>query len=300
VSSGTLLAGYAVALALLGPRLLAGSTWTSARPRVGVLMWQALSLVVLLAVPAAVLLVQLCADPPSEGSPAAVMTTLVAAALLVCFAARIMWAAVRTVLAQRLHRRRTVGILDILGRRQVLGGHDVVVLDHAAPYAFCIPGPRSPRVVVTRGLLDSLSSRELEAVLLHERAHLRQHHHLALSSARVLAAAFGAVAPFLRTAEQEIARLVEMSADDAACRGVGRETMRAALAALVPGRAAPAVLSASACAVGDRLARLHPAPIPGGLRTGRRLAVGALAVTLVVPTLGLAADLLVTGWCAPL
>ena len=39
-----------------------------------------------------------------------------------------------------------------------------VVLDHAAPYAFCVGGRRH-RVVVTSGLLASLTAAELDAVL---------------------------------------------------------------------------------------------------------------------------------------
>jgi len=311
VTSALLLAAYAVVLAAVGPRILLRAPWTSAAPRLGIAMWQGLSVMVLGAPVVALVslgfgvvslcrdlaaLVHLCAGRLSDAPPISPSATVVASALLVGVVGRLAWALGRTVRDQRRQRRRTVGVIDILGRQDVERG--VLVLDHDAAYAFCVPG-RPARVVLTSGLLDSLSPDEIEAVLLHENAHLQQHHHLALSFARVLASAFGAVAPFLRTAEREVARLVEMCADDAACRGVGTETVRAALAGLVPGRDASLVLSASACAVGDRLTRLGSVGVADGTRSERNLGATTLALMLTLPVAGLVVDLLVSGWCPP-
>ena len=68
-------------------------------------------------------------------------------------------------------------------------------------------------------------------MLAHERAHLAGHHHLVLAFARALAVAIPGVALF-GTGAREIARLLEMAADDRAARSQGSQTLLDALLAL--------------------------------------------------------------------
>ena len=56
-------------------------------------------------------------------------------------------------------------------------GHEVRVLDGALPLAYCVPG-REPRVVLSDGVLQTLDREQVDAVLAHERAHLRHRHEL--------------------------------------------------------------------------------------------------------------------------
>lgn len=50
---------------------------------------------------------------------------------------------------------------------------DVAVIDSAVPNAFAVAGGRDEHLVVTTGLLESLEEEELEAVVAHELAHLK-------------------------------------------------------------------------------------------------------------------------------
>ena len=88
------------------------------------------------------------------------------------------------------------------------------MLDHPVPVAYCLPGLRS-RLVLSAGVLDALEPAAVQAVLAHERAHLRERHDLVV----LPFVAWGATAPFVRgmvCAQLAVAALVEMRADDVA------------------------------------------------------------------------------------
>lgn len=310
MTSAVLLVLYALLASTIAPRALIGARWVVETPRLGVVAWQGLVLSVLAAVVAAMLslslgflrlchevaaFVHLCVTGLAQEyqAPGGGLVTVMGLNLLGMIVARLVWSAVVVGRAEVKQRGQTTSMLDIVARRDVVP--DVLVLEHEAAYAFCLPG-RDARVVVTRGLLESLSPDQITAVLAHERAHIRQRHHLVLLSASVLSRAFSPVAPWLCMAEEQTARLLEMCADDAACRSVGRETLRLALTRLVPGRATPVLLGASACAVGERLERL---------RTRRRfrpaMLVGAAAVVVAsAPVFMVTRDLAFGGLCLPM
>jgi Zn-dependent protease with chaperone function len=65
----------------------------------------------------------------------------------------------------------------------------VDVIQAAQPYSFCY-GLLRPRICLSTGLVDLLSETELEAVLLHERYHLRSRDPLKVLLARALGRAF--------------------------------------------------------------------------------------------------------------
>lgn len=112
-----------------------------------------------------------------------------------------------------------------------------VMLDDPRPAAYCVAG-RPAAIVVTSGALAVLDPPQLHAVLAHERAHLaRGHHSLALVTGG-LAAAFPGVPLFTRGAG-EVAKLAEMSADDAAAKTAGRATLATALLAIATGARFP-------------------------------------------------------------
>lgn len=309
MTSAVLMVIYAVLASTFGTRALLRARWVVDAPRLAVVAWQGLMLSVLASAVAAMLslsfgflrlcheivvFVHLCVtglanhyQPQSGG-----LLGIVGLGFLAMTGARLAWSLAVVARAETKQRRRTISMLDIVARRDVVP--DVLVLEHEAAYAFCLPGSDA-RVVVTRGLLESLSPDEVTAVLAHERAHIRQRHHLVLLFSSVLCRAFSPVAPWLRVAEEQMARLLEMCADDAACRSVNRETLRVALSRLVPGRATPMLLGASVCAVGERLERL------GTQRRFRpAVVVGATAVVLALaPAALVVLDLAFGGLCLP-
>ncbi|MGH3379497.1 MAG: M56 family metallopeptidase [Actinoallomurus sp.] len=162
---------------------------------------------------------------------------------------------------------------------------DVVVLDHPVPVVYCVPSRTRP-IVVSSGALDQLERAELQAVLAHERAHLRHRHHVLLTVVDALAAAL-AWLPTFRDARHHLPLLLEMTADEIAARRWGRETVAAALRKLailpspVGGLAAG---GADTSALGRRLARLETSPIADDAQV-RRLTWVTAATSFAAPLL---------------
>ena len=143
--------------------------------------------------------------------------------------------------------------------RRLRGPGAAVVLDAAPRLAYCLPG-RPATIVLSSGALAVLDPAQLTAVLAHERAHLAGRHHLLLSLTRGLGASFPAV-PLFTLGSDEVARLAEMCADDAAARRAGRRTLVAALLAMGTGTPVPAAaLAATGCATAARVQRLLEPP----------------------------------------
>ncbi|WP_198540080.1 M56 family metallopeptidase, partial [Streptomyces sp. CT34] len=128
-------------------------------------------------------------------------------------------------------------VLDMVGRSDIERG--VVVLESDERAVYCLPGRRR-RTVVTTGTLRALDDVQLAAVLAHERAHLAERHTLVLAWSDALA--FPRI-PLFRDARAEVARLVELRADDVAATSPGRRAVAEALLQIASGRtrhAAPA------------------------------------------------------------
>jgi hypothetical protein len=158
------------------------------------------------------------------------------------------------------------------------------------PIAYSLGG-RRPLVVASSGLASRLTERELGAVLAHERAHVRGHHHLLTGCSEVLGRTLRFV-PLMRDLPGAVRLLVELSADQAAAARCGREPLRSALLSI---RAVEGPRRALAMAGGDTAIRLRRLDI--GSPAGRKptavlktLAVGfaaflapsAIAVLLIV------------------
>ena len=220
-------AGLVLALGLLvlAPRHLARAAWPARAPSYALVLWQALGLVGgLLAVEIAVT-VALSADGDTHGAAArallagsagvppwwALAAYVVALAVLVRLLSML---AVSTAGTLRARHRQRVLVDLVATRNPLLPGARVV--DHALPLAYCLPGLR-PRVVLSRGVLDLLREQEVRAVLAHESAHVEQRHDLVVLPFVALGATFPRLSA-VRTAQAEVALLVEMLADDRAAR----------------------------------------------------------------------------------
>jgi Zn-dependent protease with chaperone function len=116
-------------------------------------------------------------------------------------------------------------------RRGPMPDGDLFVIEAESPTAFAVPG-RHPHVVVSTGMLELLDADEQRAMLAHERAHLRHHHHRLIIATEVAAS----LLPLLWLPARKVRFATERWADQDATREVGdanivaRAIARAALA----------------------------------------------------------------------
>jgi Zn-dependent protease with chaperone function len=166
---------------------------------------------------------------------------------------------------------------------------DTRLLEHPAPVAFCIPGAR-PLLVLSSGIVAELDDDQLAAVVAHERAHLKEHHHLLLLPFVAWEAALP-VLPAAARAHAAVRDLVEMRADDVALTSLpgpgARRTLARAIVAAAGGAGGAGVpdgaLAVGGSATGARVVRLlePPRPLPAAARATALLSAGLL---LLLPT----------------
>lgn len=282
--AGVLAVGAAV-LVRSGPPWVARWSFLRRVPRAAVVLWQAGALAALVCVLG---LTWLVLGETLGAAERLAWWEWVAALGVVLFAlvvvARLLWALVRVIGSTGTRRRRHRDLVDLLAAAS--GDDDLRarnpglrVLAETRPLAYCLPGLRESRVVVSAGTLAVLSAEELSAVLAHERAHLRARHDVVLATFDAVHQAFPHAIRSELPAEQS-RLLVEMLADDAAVRGVGRRPLGRAMVALSSSVVPDEGLGAGAASTRVRLERLA-APERG--RTGwLAAAVYLLAVSLVL------------------
>jgi beta-lactamase regulating signal transducer with metallopeptidase domain len=280
------LLAYAAGLLAYGPPALARAAWPERSPRLAIaawltLTWSAAASLVLggatLAVPAngglAELLTACTALLRAEyAHPGGALPAWGGAAVSAAVTARLAWCTTATLAVRGRAARRHRRGLRLAGRADARLG--AIVVDHQEPAAYCLPGSRRP-VVVTSAALSVLDDAQVAAVLAHERAHQAGHHHLLVSAASALAAAFPRVPPF-RRAREEVARLAELAADDAAAARSPRLTVAGALLTLGAPPAGAAALGAGGSTAAARVRRLISAPRP---LSRAAAAAGTIAVT---------------------
>lgn len=292
-----ILLGYALFAATAGARTLRRSSWPHVTPRLGVLAWQALSGSLLLATVLAgaalslpeveasrdlASLMHACAlalrAQYSTASGALLSATGVG--LIVAVLGRLAWSLCRELLGARRARQVRLDALGVVAQRDELLG--VLVLEHAVPSAYCLPGPRR-EIVLTSGALQVLDAEELTAVLAHEEAHLRGRHHLVIAAARGLRRAFPFV-PLFRWAVQDVAELLEMLADDEASRRSDRLVVATALVRLAEGRVPAGALGARGVGALARVRRLTAGARRLGALRGAAVVICSASL-LVLPVL---------------
>lgn len=222
---------------------------------------------------------------------AALGAAFVALAAAVARGVRSAWLVRRATatLRARLHAEPAA----VPARLSVIAGRlgvEVEVVDDGAVYALTY-GTRDPRVAVSTGLLAAVDDAELEAVLLHERYHVRHRDPLKSACARVLSAA-AFFAPVVGHLQRRYLAARELAADRAAVRACGVRPLAGAL--YKAGASGPPAEACAAAAMGGgdllavRIAQLEDgAPPPFD-----RLPTAAVTVTaaaVVVLALGLSA-----------
>jgi Zn-dependent protease with chaperone function len=290
---------YSFAVAVLAPRLLLRLTHAGVAPRLGVAAWLAAigSVAASWAAAGGFLAGELVRDwsQPRQTMVSAcfaelravaagrygvgvqigllVVTALTAAALAV-----LVWRLGRSLLRARASTLDHARMARIAGRH--VAGLEAVVLDAPERAAYCVAG-RPHLIVVTSAALEALDEPHLGAVLAHERAHLAGRHHLLLAFTRGLATSLPRIALFT-TGATEVARLLEMCADDAAARAHGPRRVLGALLALSGAAPIPTgALGAAGVGILARAERLAAPPRPARrLRVRLLLGAGALGVVI--------------------
>lgn len=275
--TGIALASLAVVLAWAVPSALARSAWIQRAPRAGVVLWQALAVAAVLAAVGAAL-----AAPEEvlrawtgtvQFGTALVVAAGVAALLAGVIVARLVWVTIRLGLRTRRRRAHHAQMLHLLDTADP-DDRRMHVLTGPVPMAYCIPG-RSQKVVVTDAALALLDAAEVEAVIEHERAHLRARHDLVLEAFTALHASFPRLVRS-RTALDAVHHLLEMLADDVAAARVGSGVLRSALGKLGA--------TAESKSIECRRARLATGPDHHRQLIGAGAYLAAAAI-LAVPTL---------------
>lgn len=295
IVAALLLTALAVLLAEPASRALAGARWPARAPRAALALWQAVGLSAGLAAIGAGL--SFAISPLGDTLPAGVarlwhntlalrpldglavwhVVALAGAALLGArLAGVLLVSGARTLRDRRRHRM----IVDLVGTRSPhLPG--TLVLDHPDAVAYCLPGLR-PRIVVSAGTLSLLDTDQLDGVLAHERAHLAARHDLVV----LPFAAWRAALPFVagvRRAQAAVATLVEMLADDQACRRCGPTPLARAIARVGGARTPGGALAftgphSQGAAVGTAADGTRPGhPLPVEFDAGVPCGVAALA-----------------------
>lgn len=127
-------------------------------------------------------------------------------------------------------RRRTRALsreIRSTARRGIIRGHHVLLLDDERPIAFSLPR-RFGGIVVSHGLLATLGAEELDAVLAHEREHVRGRHHLVVALVELVTAPLRWV-PLARAVADAVPHYLEIASDDAARRRTGTPALASAL-----------------------------------------------------------------------
>jgi Zn-dependent protease with chaperone function len=294
------LAVLAALLAWPVPALLARAGWPRRDPLVALVCWQAVGLAGGLSMIGALLVHGLApwghslpeaawsvataqpAGAPVRGDHWVALTLAAVLASELVGVLLLSW--VRTARTRRRHRE----LLELVVQPSA-ELPDTRLLEHPAPVAFCIPGAK-PLLVLSSGMVAELDDGQLAAVVAHERAHLREHHHLLLLPFVAWEAALP-VLPAAGRAHAAVRALVEMRADDVALGSLTgaapRRTLAQAIVVAAGGAGGAGVpdgaLAVTGSALGSRVTRLlePPSPLPPWARWSALLSAGLL---LLLPT----------------
>lgn len=284
-----------VALAHPVPAALGRARWTFLAPRAGIIMWQALALAAVLAVFGAGLSTALWLVSASTLTPMRIAIHFAVLALTLLVASRLAWAIARVAIDTRARRRRHRDLVDLLA------DHDdteegLRILTEQTPVAYCLPAQGRARVIVSQGTLATLDAAELQAVLEHERAHVRRRHDLVLEGFTALHRAFPRGPASADRPLEQSRILVELLADDAAHAKVGARPLATALVKLAGARTPEGALGAGSATL-ERLTRLDPqSPGPWAARLAATTCYAIAIAALVAPTVFLAVPWISEAW----
>ncbi|MGO3326124.1 M56 family metallopeptidase [Gordonia sp. (in: high G+C Gram-positive bacteria)] len=289
-------------IALVGPipQALAHASWPVYAPRAAMTLWQAVALAaVLSAFSTGLAIAANLLSPGVNGAPTTnpideidrlgwplwtVYVIVFGLTLLV--GAKLIYSVLRVGVRTRARRNAHRVLIDLVDRVDMHRerGRDIRVLDVTTPLAYCLPGLRGSRVVLSEGVLSRLSDDELSAVIEHERAHLRARHDLVLEAFIALHEAFPRFVRS-RSALGAVELLAEALADDQAANATAPATVGRALVACADATAPRGAMAVGGPTTLARVRRLcDTRPVPAISATAYLLAMAIL----VVPTLAVA------------
>jgi Zn-dependent protease with chaperone function len=297
VTVAAVLVAYAACLGILGSRMLGRARWTARAPLLAIVTYLAAGWSVIaalglagltLAVHATALggglsqLIGACVHrlQATYGTPGGATVAGLGLTLAGAVLARTALTAVahfRAAGRQALHHAETA---RLIGKPEPALG--AMLVEHAQPAAYCVAG-RQPTVILTTGAVQALDPGQLDAVLAHERAHLTGRHHRLLAMARIGREVLPFL-PLMRDAEAQVARLVELHADDAAARARDPRLLATALVVLATAASPASTLAAGATDSVQRIHRLLGPSEPLG-RARRQLLRATAAALALTPVL---------------
>jgi Zn-dependent protease with chaperone function len=239
------LLAYAVCAGTMGSRLLAQVRWAGRAPRLAIVTYLAAAWSVVAAAGLAGLALAVHATALGSGlsqligacvirlrdtyaTPGGALVAGLGLVLAGAVAARTALAAATHLRAVRRHALRHTQAVRLVGRPEPALG--AMLVEHAQPIAYCVAGPH-PTVIVTTAARQVLDEDQMAAVLAHERAHLAWHHHRLVALARI-ARQLLPFLPLMRETATQVARLVELHADDKATAAHDTRTLATALVIL--------------------------------------------------------------------
>lgn len=272
--TGWALLAYALILALPVAALLRRAAWTSRAPRLAMFTWFSLAASTVLALVSTGVLLFVPATGLHRGVADFALTCLNALEYHYGLIGGSLLGGLSVVLALglplllagcglteflRVRRGRREHRRDLMVSARRDRATSALVVEHDTAAAYCLPG-RGGVIVVTTGAMRAVDGPGLAAVLHHERAHLNGRHHLLTALANALHRPL-CFLPLFAALPDEIARLVELRADDVAAARSGRRLLAASLLAFAESRLAGAGVTAGHAALA------FAAPIPAdGLR----------------------------------
>jgi hypothetical protein len=297
VTVAVVLMAYAACVGMLGPRVLGRAGWTARAPLLAIVTylaaeWSVVAAVGLagltLAVHATALggglsqLIGACVHRlrATYGTPGGATVAGLGLTMAAAVAARTALTATTHLRAAGRQALRHAQTARLVGRPEPALG--AVLVEHSQPAAYCVAG-RQPTVILTTAAVQALDPGQLDAVLAHERAHLAGRHHRLLALARIGREVLPFL-PLMRDAEQQVARLVELHADDAATRARDPRLLATALVMLATAAGPASALAAGATDSVQRIHRLLGPCEPLG-RARRQLLRAAAAALAVAPVL---------------
>ncbi|MFT4083322.1 MAG: M56 family metallopeptidase [Nocardioides sp.] len=223
----------AMALMVGAPSLLLRRHWTARFPRIALTAWLIAllsgALAILVGLGCAIAAVSALSAPryralTLDHALSGVGVTLAAFVLTSIAGAAGCAVLYRGVVGMTLRHRLRTALVPV-GRRTT-----PVLVDSPQAGAVSLPG-RRPVILVSARLQHELSPDELEAVVEHERGHLRQHHHLIRQIADLQYHCLPGL-PCARALERSVPLLIELAADDHAAQRCGPGTVATALRTL--------------------------------------------------------------------
>jgi Zn-dependent protease with chaperone function len=297
VTVAAVLVAYAACLGIVGPRLLGRARWTSRAPLLAIVIYLAAGWSVVVALGLAGLtlavhatalgaglsnLIGACVHRlrATYGTPGGATVAGLGLTLAGAVVARTALTAVAHFRAAGREASRHAQAARLVGQpKPTLGA---VLVEHAQPAAYCVAG-RQPTVILTTGAVQALDPGQLDAVMAHERAHLAGRHHRLLALARIGREVLPFL-PLMRDAEEQVARLVELHADDTATRSCNPRLLATALVVLATAASPASTLAAGTTDSVQRIHRLLGPSEPLG-RTRQRLLGAAAAALALIPVL---------------